>query len=84
MTSPPNSLTGQFFLTFDANGRLEFQGEIIGLMGSEYYQIQFFSAGMGEQTDCCIYHLSEMKDWKFYLSKDCWHEAYYKSAKIWK
>lgn len=76
MDSPSNSLIGQFFLTFDSDGRLKCQGEIVGCPEPGFFMCQFFSALTGHETNCEIARISDMQSWKFYASADDWRAAY--------
>jgi len=70
------NLAGQFFLTFDEQGKLQWQGEIVGQVEAGFYLCQLFSAFTGEPTNCIIRPISDMMEWRIYLSDDMWREAY--------
>jgi len=69
-------MTGRFFLTFDDEGQLLWQGQIIEHLQSGYFLCQLSGALFGEATHCVIRHLSQMNDWRFYDGEDEWHGAY--------
>lgn len=76
MNSAGATLVGQFFHTLDGDGDAQWQGQIIADLASGYYLCQLFSAFTGEPTNCIIRPISDMMDWRIYLSDDMWREAY--------
>jgi hypothetical protein len=76
MDSPSHSLIGQFFLTFDPEGRLEYQGQIVDCPDPGFFTCQFFSALTGQKTHREIKQLSQILAWKFYDSADDWRSAF--------
>lgn len=73
--TPVCRLTGHFFLTFDDEGQLQWQGEVIEYLQIGYFLCQLFG-GLGQPTNCVVRHLSQMNDWRFYDGEDEWRDAY--------
>ena len=76
MSAHPFDLSGQFFHTFDDEGCLEFQGQIIGSPEAGLYLCQLFSAITGEPTRQILTRVKEMAGWRFYASAEKWRLAY--------
>lgn len=77
MSARPFDLSGQFFHTFDDDGCLEFQGQIIGSPEAGFYLCQLFSAITGEPTRQILTRVNKMARWRFYASAEKWRSAYH-------
>jgi hypothetical protein len=70
-----SAIVGQFVHTFDSNGKIECQGQIIELLGPDQFLCQWFSALTGEPTFADVQPLSAMTNWRFYVCEDRWRRA---------
>lgn len=70
-----DDLVGHFFHTFNDEGRLRFQGQILGSVVPGYYLCQLFSAFTGEPSSRRIRHVAEMAEWALYSSEEQSHSA---------
>jgi hypothetical protein len=74
-------LIGQYFHTYeldDSTGRLEVynQGCIEGNVTDEVYICQLFSFIDGSETNSIVVHVNNMKDWRFYKTKEDMQDHY--------
>ena len=72
---------GQYFHTYeldDATGQLEvnYQGCIEGKVTDEVYICQLFSFIDGSETNSIVVRVDNMKDWRFYKTKEDMNEYY--------
>ncbi|MCC7393286.1 MAG: hypothetical protein IT553_00365 [Sphingomonadaceae bacterium] len=76
MNGAGSNLVGKFFLTFDEDREIRFQGQVLRCLGSGYFLCQLFSAITGEPTNSIVQPVHDMKGWKFYGDEAQWHRAY--------
>jgi hypothetical protein len=65
----PAILKGKFFHSFE-EGRVQWQGCVLGSPSPGYYLVQLFSWLSGEQTNQQIVPFEKMTDWYFYDSSE--------------
>jgi hypothetical protein len=69
------SLVGQFFHAFE-NGRIDWQGRVIGNPAPSVYQIQLFEWLMGEPSIRLLVKIDDMLEWEFYGSQELMNDAW--------
>jgi len=74
-SSKETGLVGMYCLTFGDGGKLEHRGQVIGMVETGVYIVQWFEWLLCNPTHSTIVAVESMFDWKFYSSKDDWHEA---------
>jgi len=74
MNAGCRDLVGQFFLTFDDEGNLEFRGQILSCPEPGYYLCQLLN-WMGEPSCAKLAQISEMLRWSLYSSDYEWRDA---------
>ncbi|MCX6966511.1 MAG: hypothetical protein NTZ46_01805 [Verrucomicrobia bacterium] len=62
-------LVGRFFHSIE-NGKVVWQGTVIGRVSEEVYLVQLFEWLMGEPSDQRLVGVNEMTQWLFYSSQD--------------
>ena len=61
-------MVGKFFLKFDADHKMSWQGKIIAEPGKGIYLCQLYEWLMGTASDQVLVKLEDMAHWQFY---DC-------------
>lgn len=74
MSAPATKLAGQFFLTFDDQGFLQYHGEILGSPERGFYLCQRFD-GMGQPNCQVVRTVREMSAWQLYDDLNSWKRA---------
>lgn len=72
----PTGLVNRFAHTYNDDGEIVYQVEIIAELPEGYYLVQYFDFMMGNESSQGIYHVSEMKGWKIYGEHQDWLDAY--------
>lgn len=70
------SLLGQCFHTFSENGKLEWQGAVIGNPEPGWYLVQLCEWLFGNASSRRIVRIEEMSKWVFYKDSEQMNEAY--------
>ena len=71
----PVEFVGLFCLTFDDDGNLHNQGQVVACLTPEIYLIQIFEWVMGSPSGMVLRTLTDMRTWHFYRTEEAWHEA---------
>lgn len=66
----PDSLQGQFFHAINHEGKVEWQGYVIGSPEPGWYLVQLFEWFCGEPNVRRLVRLQEMEHWLFYESAE--------------
>lgn len=71
-SQPPtaNALSKKFFHSLDDDGKILWQGCVLGYAQDGYYLVQLFSWLCGGASNCCLVHFSDMLNWLFYQSAE--------------
>jgi hypothetical protein len=80
-TANRESLVGQFFHSFNDEGHIVWQGEILKEPRKELYLVQTFSWVDGSPVESVLVPLDDMRKWKFYPDADAMNWAYEKQKK---
>lgn len=67
-------LKGKFFHSLK-DGKIHWQGQVVGELPQEKFLVQLFSWLDGRDTEQKIVGFKEMLDWKFYQSDQEWRDA---------
>jgi hypothetical protein len=70
-------LVGKFFHSY-VEGKMEWQGLVLGALPGDRFLVQLFGWIDGYPTDQLIVRLDDMSAWKFYDDTDGWSVAYEK------
>lgn len=71
---------GHFFLTLDASGMCESQGQVVGAPQQDFYLCQMFSWLTGCPTDRLLVPVADCAGWRFYPSEAQWQAAGFAEA----
>lgn len=74
-------LVGKFCLTFDAEGVLHKQGQILGKVSDSRYLVRWFEWMFGEECSQSIVSVEDISHWEFYDTVEDWHDAAYRHQK---
>lgn len=77
-------LVGLFFLTFNQDDNLAYQGEIIADLGNERFLAQYYECLLGTPSDQVIVTIADMVRWKFYGDIDTWHYYFEQYARAYR
>jgi hypothetical protein len=69
-------IVDKWFHNFNDNGEIKNQGQILSSLGDGNYLAQLYGWLDGSETDQLIFHVSTMKNWKFYNTSDEMSDAY--------
>lgn len=61
-----------YFHSFNANGSINWQGQVLGHPTSDTVQVQLYSWLTGFKTDAFVVPLAETRGWQFYLDEATW------------
>ena len=64
--SKSQTLTGLYFHSFKQDGKVEWQGEVIGYADQSTVICQLYSWLIGNETWCVLVPVSAMVTWRFY------------------
>lgn len=69
-TQPLDALIGKFFHSLDDEGKIEWQGCVLGPSSNGCYLVQLFSWLNGDPSNCCLVPFEEMGGWLFYACQE--------------
>jgi hypothetical protein len=72
------TLKGKFFHTFDEDGYVQYQGQIVDLVGDDIAMVLYFERTAGSPTHHKAVWVSDIIDggWALYNTATAWREAY--------
>ena len=72
------TLKGKFFHTFDEDGYVQYQGQIVDLVGDDIAIVLYFERSTGSPTYHKAVWVSDIVDggWALYNTDVAWREAY--------
>ena len=72
------TLKGKFFHTFDEDGYVQYQGQIVDLIGEDIAIVLYFESISGSPTYHKAVWVSDIIDggWALYTTAAAWREAY--------
>jgi len=72
------TLKGKFFHTFDEDGYVQYQGQIVDLIGEDIAMVLYFESATGNPTYHKAVWVSDIVDegWALYNTATAWREAY--------
>ena len=72
------TLKGKFFHTFDEEGYVQYQGQIVDLVGDDIAMVLYFDWPTGSPTYHKAVWVSDIIDggWALYNTATAWREAY--------
>jgi hypothetical protein len=62
-----------FFHTFNPNGTINWQGEVLGHPTPRTVRVQLYSWFTGGKTDVLVLPIEETRGWQFYLDTATWY-----------
>jgi hypothetical protein len=74
MNGVGGNLVDQYFLIFDDEGNLDFQGQVLGRPEPGHYLCQLYN-WMGEPSCAKLVHISGMGRWAFYATHEKFLDA---------
>jgi len=80
--SDANVLIGKYFHSFDENGRIKWQGQIIGHIAPSAYVVQLFEWIAGFESIQKVVDVNDLYGWVIYESDDDMRRAYYSKQAI--
>lgn len=75
MTAQKDTLVGKFFLGFNEDGHLRWQGVVTAEPAPGFVLIQFFDFIFGQPRNEKLITVEQMVGWTFYDDADDWREA---------
>jgi hypothetical protein len=70
------SLLGQYFHSLNADGKVEWQGTVIGNPEPGWYLVQLFEWMAGEANVRRLFKVEDMANWLFYENADAMKYSY--------
>jgi hypothetical protein len=71
-----NSLIGKHFHSFQGDGHLKWQGQVVGSITGEVYLVQLFEWVTGAESNLRLVKLEEMLSWDFYQTREDMKQTY--------
>jgi len=63
-------LVGRWFHSFDANGRVHWQGQVVAVLAGEMFLVERYDWLFGTRSTAVLVPLSRMAGWAFYRTRD--------------
>lgn len=73
-----SGIVGKWFHSYDTNGLVMWQGQVISAQPEDHYLVQLFSWLTGLENGSKLVKFSAMAEWTFYNSSEQMQEYYYK------
>lgn len=62
-----------FFHSFNANGSINWQGEVLEHPTPATVKVQWYSWLTGNKNGTAVFPIKETRGWQFYLDEATWH-----------
>jgi len=70
ITPAQDALVGKYFHSLNDEGKVQWQGRVIGPTSHGCYLVQLFSWLGGDPSNCCLVPFEDMGDWLFYACQE--------------